>query len=241
MYSEQPVAASLTESVECLWQATRAPGMYTVPPDGCIDIVYSSTTGLSVAGTMTVEHAFPATRPDNFEIGLRFRPGMARAFLSPSGTLLSASELTDRIVPLEELWGRSGRDALRHLNDLGSAAACAALLETLLRTPAAKNPVQRALDYASRNHGSVNLDWIASQASLSARQFRRRCLEESGLTPKVLCRILRFRRARSIALAAPCPNWADIAAQTGYSDQAHLIRDFREFTGRTPMAVFSNR
>ena len=69
-------------------------------------------------------------------------------------------------------------------------------------------------------------------------QFRRRCLEESGLTPKHLCRVLRFRRA--CALAHPAADWAEIAAGAGYFDQSHLIRDFREFTGRTPVSVFSN-
>ena len=35
-------------------------------------------------------------------------------------------------------------------------------------------------------------------------------------------------------------NWSDIALEAEYFDQAHLIRDFHQFTGRTPMAVFSN-
>jgi AraC-like DNA-binding protein len=75
---------------------------------------------------------------------------------------------------------------------------------------------------------------------LSPRQFRRRCLEESGLTPKRLSRVLRFRHACRIARAAKRPNWSDIALEAGYFDQAHLIRDFHKFTGLTPMAVFSN-
>jgi AraC-like DNA-binding protein len=98
----------------------------------------------------------------------------------------------------------------------------------------------RAVGAMTRTHGNANLDWIAAQANLSPRQFRRRCLEESGLTPKHLCRVLRFRHSNSLASASRRPDWADIAGRAGYYDQAHLIRDFREFTGQTPMSVFSN-
>jgi AraC-like DNA-binding protein len=73
---------------------------------------------------------------------------------------------------------------------------------------------------------------------MSDRQFRRRCLDESGLAPTQLCRVLRFRRA--CALGRRGLPWGLIAAEAGYFDQAHLIRDFREFTGVTPMSVFSN-
>lgn len=70
---------------------------------------------------------------------------------------------------------------------------------------------------------------------------RRRCLEESGLTPKHLARVLRFRYACRIAHAAGRRvDWVRIALDGGYCDQSHFIGDFREFTGRTPMAVLSN-
>jgi AraC-like DNA-binding protein len=88
------------------------------------------------------------------------------------------------------------------------------------------------------SHGDIDLDWVARQAGMSERQFRRRCLEESGLAPKQLCRVLRFRRA--CELGGRGLPWGLIAAEAGYFDQAHLIRDFREFTGATPMSVFSN-
>ena len=87
---------------------------------------------------------------------------------------------------------------------------------------------------------SVDLEWVARQANLSSRQFRRRCLEESGLTPKQLCRVLRFRHACQLARGGARVEWAGIAAEAGYFDQAHLIRDFREFAGATPVSVFSN-
>jgi AraC-like DNA-binding protein len=102
--------------------------------------------------------------------------------------------------------------------------------------------VQRAIEAMTISHGDVDIDWAADQASMSARQFRRRCLEETGLTPKHLARVLRFRRA--CQLAERGESWLRVAAEAGYFDQAHLIRDFREFAGVspsvTPMSVFSN-
>jgi AraC-like DNA-binding protein len=83
------------------------------------------------------------------------------------------------------------------------------------------------------------LDWVAAQAGMSPRQFRRRCFEESGLAPKHLCRILRFRHACELAISRGS-GWAAIAADAGYFDQAHLIHDFHEFTGRAPVSFFSN-
>jgi transcriptional regulator GlxA family with amidase domain len=187
--------------------------------------------------TMGRVFTFPA---EGHLAGLRFRPGMARTLLCRSGEGLSAAELTDAVVPLEAIWGRAAREALRRLDDARSAAACATLLQSLVRPIETRNSVQRALECAAARRGMVDLNWLASQSNLSIRQFRRRCLEESGLTPKRLCRILRFRNARELGIATRRPDWADIAVQTGYCDQAHLIRDFREFTGRTPMSVLSN-
>src|SRR5436190_2769351 len=109
-----------------------------------------------------------------------------------------------------------------------------------LPVPPAPTPVQKAIEALADADGNTDLDNIAWQANLSPRQFRRRCLEESGLTPKRLCRVLRFRRVCRIAADLDRPNWSDIALDTGYFDQAHLIRDFHDFTGVAPMSVFSN-
>jgi AraC-like DNA-binding protein len=162
--------------------------------------------------------------------GVRFRPGMAKPFLG-----ISPAELTDKTFPLEDLWGSRARELETRLaNQLTSQSMATALIAA-----PAPDPVKRAIEAITQAHGAVDLDCVAAQAGMSARQFRRRCFEESGLSPKHLCRILRFRRACQLA-AAPSRGWASIAIETGYFDQAHLIRDFREFTGRAPVSVFSN-
>ncbi len=202
-------------------------------PDGCLDIVYSRRDGLRAVGAMTTEKRFDQI-PGSLLCGVRFRPGMARQFFRvPSG------ELTDKAIPLDDLLGRNARELQRRLCDTGSPAEAARLLAASLPAPVhAPNAVQRAISALAGAHGLTDLDRFSCAANLSPRQFRRRCLEESGLTPKHLCRILRFRRALHLAIRHR-QDWAAIAAETGYFDQAHLIRDFREFTGQTPLAVFS--
>jgi AraC-like DNA-binding protein len=233
-YRERPAPEALKRWVECSWsiEPEQPIAEYAVAPDGCFDIIYTREEGLRAIGTMTVEQRYEL-RPGADTVGLRFRPGMAGAFLRTAPV-----ELTDAAAPLVDLWGRAARELEARLED---AEAPEALLRAQLEAPAgAPNGVQRAIEEIVAGHGNVDLEYIARQANLSARQFRRRCLEESGLTPKHLCRVLRFRRASRLAQGVLRPQWSGIAADAGYFDQAHLIRDFREFTGRTPVAVFSH-
>ena len=208
---------------------------HRVPPDGCLDIVYDRGHGLRAIGTMTREQRFHY--PEGaYLAGIRFRPGMAKAFLG-----ISAAELTDVSVPLEDLWPRRTRQLLRQMDDAGSIQAAMQILFDNLPAPSAiLSPTQRAVEALTIANGNADLDLVARQANLSVRQFRRRCLEETGLTPKRLCRVLRFRHACRQARQAKGRNWSAIAMEAEYFDQSHLIRDFQEFTGHPPMAVFSN-
>jgi AraC-like DNA-binding protein len=56
-------------------------------------------------------------------------------------------------------------------------------------------------------------------------------------TPKRAARVIRFERVPRRIAGEAQPDWARLAAECGYSDQAHLIRDFGEFAGTTPGAV----
>ena len=235
-YREHSPMVELSPFVECFWSVEASAVINTgVPPDGCVDIVFSPGFGLRVVGAMTTEQRFTLDAGAQ-TVGVRFRPGMARAILR-----ISPAEFTDTFVEIQDLWPQRGKELLTQLGELQSASHRIAALHQAVKLPEAViNPVERAIQTICLTHGNVNLDDLASQANLSPRQFRRRCHEEAGLTPKHLCRILRFRRARQLARLSPKTNWAKIAAEAGYFDQAHLIRDFHEFTGRTPMSVLSN-
>ncbi len=233
---EQAPSPPLSRWVECGWflDTTEAVEGHCVPPDGCLDIMYDRSHGLRAIGTMTREQSFHFPR-GACVAGVRFRTGMAGAFLA-----VSPGELTDSSVLLEDLWPRRARELKRRLDDTNSIQDAMHILLGNLTAPADLTPMQRAIEALAVANGNADLEMAARQANLSPRQFRRRCLEESGLTPKRLCRVLRFRHACRIASERERLSWSDIALEAEYFDQAHLIRDFQEFTGQTPMSVFSN-
>jgi AraC-like DNA-binding protein len=231
-YQEFAPSAPLQPFVECLWSVKTGESVpaYVVPPDGCVDIVYSERGGLVAVGTMTTQQTL--TLPAGEEVvGIRFHPGLGRNFLRvPPG------KLTDLLVPLEDVWGRAGRELTRKLEDAASITERVALLAGMARaTQTQVTALHQAIGaMVVAAQGEADLESVASQANLSPRQFRRRCQEESGLTPKHLCRVLRFRRALRLLDNGTSWSAADLAAECGYYDQAHFIHDFREFQGCTP-------
>ncbi|MGZ7079073.1 MAG: helix-turn-helix domain-containing protein, partial [Thermoanaerobaculia bacterium] len=61
-----------------------------------------------------------------------------------------------------------------------------------------------------------------------------------GVSPKMFARVVRFRRVLR-EIAAPAVDWSDVALSAGYFDQSHLIADFRQFAGTTPVPFFLSR
>src|SRR5262249_45351761 len=84
----------------------------------------------------------------------------------------------------------------------------------------------------------ISVSATARHAGLSMRQFERRFREAVGISPKLFSRMQRFQHVFH-ALEGPHTDWVTEAIRCGYFDQAHLIRDFREFTGATPTALLS--
>lgn len=79
---------------------------------------------------------------------------------------------------------------------------------------------------------------VAEQLGVTGRHLRRAFTENVGIGPKEFARTVRLQRA--MTMAATSRDWARIAADAGYYDQAHLIGDFRQLVGLTP-AVFFKR
>jgi AraC-like DNA-binding protein len=236
-YEERRPSVQLANYIECFWTfETSAPDSnHRVLPDGCTDLLLTSPSDsqpeLTVVGTMTSARVFEL--PKGQIIGVRFRPGMSAGFVRVSG-----AEIVDQRVALDDIWGARARHLADLLVDTSFASARIALLEEQLTSQLsdqdALSPTQRALLWAEQMRGCVSVDELAYHSGLSPRQLRRNCYELTGLTPKQLCRALRFRHAAAKASSAERGQWSDLALDCGYYDQAHFIHDFRSFSGFTP-------
>jgi AraC-like DNA-binding protein len=169
--------------------------------------------------------------------GVAFRSGGAFPFFREP-----ASEVSDAHVELCWLWGRGGATLRERLLEVTtrtrSPEAILDLLERelLARTVRPLDP-DRALEFAvGELDRGASVGAVLSRIGGSSKRFLRAFAERVGLTPKRFERIRRFRRAvDSIELGRPVA-WTQVALACGYYDQAHLINDFREFSGITPTA-----
>jgi AraC-like DNA-binding protein len=82
--------------------------------------------------------------------------------------------------------------------------------------------------------GAVPIRRIAGEVGWSHKHLIARFKRQVGLPPKTAARLVRFERAQRRLDRRGQTSWADIAAESGYADQAHLVREFRDFTGTTP-------
>jgi AraC-like DNA-binding protein len=234
-YREFVPAPRLSRYVECYWSREDSEGTaaHRVLPDGCVDILFSADKGqpisLSLVGLMTTALTLEI-EPGRFFFGVRFRPGMASAFIREAG------QFNDKNEPLENVTTASARELLERLGEAESSSQMAQIINGFLRPLEPPKQSEHVLQQLSLIPES--LDDFARETNFSTRQLRRVCLEHAGVSPKHLLRILRFRKTAQeisrIASTKAQPRWADFAVACGYYDQAHFIRECQHFTGETP-------
>lgn len=161
--------------------------------------------------------------------GVGFRPGCFRPFL---GRALST--ITDRSLPASAVFGPSVPRLTG--DDMGLLVA---VVETFLgdRLPEPDPGAERAAGIVERIATSpllTRVDAVAAEAGLSVRALQRLFAEYVGVPPKWVIRRYRLREVTDRLDAGGSVEWAALAADLGYADQAHLTRDFAALFGESP-------
>jgi AraC-like DNA-binding protein len=241
IYREFLPAPALARHVLCVWCQVIGGGAsvrrHLVLPDGCADVVWIGEAPALVAGPATGPVIVPLS-PRTRIVGVRLRPGAAQNVLG-----VPASELANRDTPLDDIWGAAA-DAVsaRVIAQPSLAARLSAAEGALARRLADAGPLDPAVAAATRwlaRHPEGRIEDLACFLEIGERRLRRRFAATIGYGPKTFQRVLRLQRAMRLAGggARPGAGLAMIAAEAGYADQAHMSREFRELTGRSPAAL----
>jgi AraC-like DNA-binding protein len=166
-------------------------------------------------------------------VGVHFKPGGAYPFLS-----LPATVLLNSFVSLDMLYGDPGMDLRDRLLETSNPSGQFRIIEQFLlmrmKRSLPSNPgVKFALNQLQVSKPRPIAE-IANRIGISPRHFIKVFAEEVGVTPKMFSRIQRFQRVVKQAERLRTVEWEDLCLASGYYDQAHLIHDFREFSGYAP-------
>lgn len=116
------------------------------------------------------------------------------------------------------------------------------LQQLMTQARPARRTLERFAGHSIRRAGGqVCMTELAESAGISDRQLRRQFIGTTGLSPKQYARMVRHLRAIMMAEDSGDPDWAGIAAECGYTDQSHLIRDTKSLTGISPAVLLGER
>ncbi|XUL99335.1 helix-turn-helix domain-containing protein [Streptomyces venezuelae ATCC 10712] len=165
---------------------------------------------------------------------IRLDPAVAASVLGMT------TELTGAVVSLADVWGREAARTEDRLRAAGSWNERFAIAADLVgRRLDTRTPVAPEVAFAWRrmraSQGRARVEGLADEVGWSRKRLSARFRSQLGITPKRAARLVRFDHAARL-LAAGHPV-AGVAAESGYTDQSHLHREVRSFTGLTPTAV----
>ncbi len=168
-------------------------------------------------------------------LSVRFRPGGAHAFFG-----LPMGEVANSVTDLELLIGAEAtslRDRLgAAATDLDRVRIIEAWLLDRRRVHSGFSTVQQALGLLGHPDRPASVTATCERLGLSNKHLIHEFRSMVGLPPKVIARILRFQRVVLACRDREAVDWLDLVHQHGFSDQSHLIREFRRLGSVTPTA-----
>jgi AraC-like DNA-binding protein len=234
------------------WLHRSDPLLNTMLPGTYVSVVVNLgdrwVTGRSLPATALVPPISlfgPSTRPQLLRVGRHVRAvgAVLPAILAGNLFGVPAPNLVDQVVPLDDLWRRDDVERLLDsVTDRPLRDGLAALRDELVRrlAPSAHDSsVERAaVRLITATGGRVSIDGMARRAGISRQRLARRFHQAAGVPPKLFARIVRFHGTVHSLLSTDVSDWAGVAPELGFYDQAHMVNEFRSFAGAPPTAFF---
>jgi len=253
-------APPLRQAIDMIWDWNVEPGKFRLerilpqPGSGLIINLLEDETrvytddgehrcerapGAVFSGQYT--HSFVIDSTEQISVmGVIFRPGGACSFLREPMNLLG-----NRHTAFDDLVGASGRALRQRLLNTSTPQARLDVLERWFRALSSARVLHSSVEWAlvaiDRAPQIQCIRSLVDTSGLSARRFGTLFRQQVGIGPKQYARMQRFRSVISRVQQGHRVERAGVAADCGFHDQPHLVREFRAFAGMTPTAYVAQR
>ncbi len=199
-------------------------------------LILSNQKAIFVGQQTDVFYRYPGN--EFLAVQVIFQPGALHLLKN-----IVSGELTNQIIDAEDIFGNATRQVNEELFYAENYKDMIEIVEQfLIRLIKAgkpkKHPVNEIGKMMMHEHEHFSVDKFLKAACLSHRQFDRKFKEYTGITPKHFLQLIRFDRAFRMKNRFPQKDWLSIALHCGYHDYQHLAKDYKEFTGCTPVQFF---
>ena len=255
VYTPSP---ELQPFIKCFWsledEKQDDPVKQRVLPDGCMEMIFHYGDNYQ----QYFEDGSSIIQPKSFVFGqitkyIEIAPtgisGIISARFLPDGISpflnMPLTTLENKAVPIIELFGEEGKkleDCVINANDNYGRIK---LIETFLFS---KLTEQRTIDAITKScvdlifqsQGQIGSVELADKMNINRRNIERKFISTIGISPKQLAKVARLQATLKMLEQKKTVTLTEIAYENGYYDQAHFIKDFREFTGMSPKSFFAD-
>lgn len=251
--------SDLASFVKCFWTLEVPAGFSSekqrIVPDGCIEMAFILGDDIK---RYTSENDF-ILQPRAMILGQTIEPfyikptGYVNTFATrfyPLGfanfVTIPIKTLANKETPIEELFGKTPAKELARKIILATNTQQRIeiiehfLLSTLNDSVIIENIVKSTVDMLLSTKGNLPINAILKEDISKRRQLERKFVTHIGISPKQLGKVIRLQTALKMMLSQKGESLTSIAYESDYYDQAHFIKDFKEFTGVNPGEFLNN-
>lgn len=255
VYTPSP---ELQAFVKCFWTLDdNSDEPFTkqrVVPDGCMEMIFHHgdlyrqyfEDGTSILQPRSFVFGQITTYLDIAPTG---RSGIFAARFLPEGLApflpVAVSALEDKAVDMFTLFGEKGKSLEQAIIRAGDTVQRIQLIESFLLSfleqPQTIDAITKAcVEAIIHSQGQLGMTALAGQVNINRRNMERRFAAVVGISPKQLSKVVRLQATFKMMEQKKFTNLTSLAYENGYYDQAHFIKDFKEFTGTSPKSFYED-
>jgi len=257
-YQVYTPSSELQPFIKCFWsledEKQDEPVKQKVLPDGCMEMIFHYGDHY----LQYFEDGSSIIQPKSFVFGqitkyIEIAPigvsGIISARFLPDGISpfvnMPLTSLENKAVPITELFGEDGEKLEGQIINANDNYERIKLIETFLLS---KLTEQRTIDAITKScvniifqsQGQIGSAELADKMNINRRNMERKFTSVIGMSPKQLSKVARLQATLKMLEQKKFASLTEIAYENGYYDQAHFIKDFREFTGMSPKSFFAD-